>query len=226
MGMIDAIVLLTILISGVFAFYRGLVRELLGLTAWILAAFGALYGLYYVRPLFRKMIDNPTVADIVGAGCIALVILVVCTLFNAYITGKLRQSALSGLDRLLGFFFGILRGILLITIVYFAASLLMSGQEIEKYEDGNFTIPYIQKSTEALEKLLPPTFMENIEKSDTHVDSIKELIEQQEAAENEPEKPVAEPATKRVAEPEKAKDISPYNDEERQNLDDLIMGLE
>ena len=118
MTLIDAVVLLIILISGIFALYRGLVRELLGLTAWVLAAFGALYGLTYVRPLFRKLISNTTIADIIAAAVIALVILVICTLINAHITTKLRQSALSGLDRLLGFFFGILRGALFVIIIY------------------------------------------------------------------------------------------------------------
>ena len=223
MGIIDVIVLLTIFISGIFAFYRGLVRELLGLTAWILAALGALYGLYYVRPLFRKMISNPTVADIIGASCIALVILVICTLFNAYITGKLRQSALSGLDRLLGLFFGVLRGALLITIVYFSASLLMPEQDINKYEEENFTIPYIQKSTNMMEKLLPPTFLENIEKSDEHIDSIKELIEKEEAFEEESSKPAEDGKIQTKSEKE---EISPYDDQERQDLNDLIMEIE
>ncbi len=222
MGIIDIIVLLTILISVIFAFYRGLVRELLGLTAWILAALGALYGLYYVRPLFRKIISNPTIADIIGAGCIALVILVICTLFNAYITGKLRQSALSGLDRLLGLFFGILRGALLITIIYFSASLLIPKQDIEKYEKTNFSIPYIKKSTEILERLLPPTLMENIEKSGNHADSIKELMEH----ENLIEKSTPDKKIESEVEKEPLEERSFYDDKERQDLNDLIMGIE
>ncbi len=222
MGIIDVIVLLTILISGIFALYRGLVRELLGLTAWILAALGALYGLYYVRPLFRKLIANPTIADIVGAACIALVILVICTLLNAYITGKLRKSALSGLDRLLGFFFGVLRGILLITVVYFAASLLLPEKDMEDYKDNNFTVPYIEKATNMMEKTLPPTFMEHIDKTEEHVDSIKDLIEEeieeQKAFETEKSAPTDTEA--------KEKEISPYDEKERQDLNALILELE
>ena len=123
--MIDLGIIAIVLISALFAMYRGLVRELLGLIAWVLAAFGAFYGLLIVRPLFRKMITNATVADITAAIVIALVILVVCTIVNAKINDKLRKSVLSGLDRILGLIFGVLRGLLLVVIIYFFAAFAM-----------------------------------------------------------------------------------------------------
>lgn len=205
MGMIDIVVLLTLLISGIFALYRGLVRELLGLTAWVLAALGALYGLAFVRPFFRKIISNATIADIVGAGVLALVILVICTLVNAYVTSKLRKSALSGLDRLLGFFFGLLRGALLIVVVYFGASMLMSKTEMQKYEEKNFTVPFIQKGTEGLEKILPTSVVETLKQIESadETKTLKDVIDQ------EAEKKQEEEAS--------------YDDKEREDLNALIL---
>ena len=43
MGIIDVIVLATMVVSVLFALYRGLLRELLGITSWILAGLAALY---------------------------------------------------------------------------------------------------------------------------------------------------------------------------------------
>ena len=162
MGIIDLILIAIILVSGLFALYRGLIRELLGLIAWILAAFGAFYGLLVARPLFRKMISNPTVADIVAAVTIALIILVICTIINAKINEKLRKSVLSGLDRTLGFAFGILRGVLLIIVIYFFAVFALKKETVENYADKNFSITYLQKIQPTIEKILPETLMQGI----------------------------------------------------------------
>ena len=216
MGLIDAAVLLIILISGIFALYRGLVRELLGLTAWVLAAFGALYGLTYVRPLFRKLISNTTIADIVAAAVIALVILVICTLINAHVTTKLRQSALSGLDRLLGFFFGLLRGALFIVIIYFGASLLVSQKQMDEYKESSFTLPYVQKATECVQKILPAALAEKLEQVDMPAEDkgIRALIKAEE------EKQGIETTEKTE---EEKKDEPAYDDTEREDLNALIL---
>ena len=42
-GTVDLVVTAVVIISVIFAFYRGLLRELLGITGWILAGLGALW---------------------------------------------------------------------------------------------------------------------------------------------------------------------------------------
>ena len=101
LGVIDILVIITVVLSVLFALYRGLVRELLGIAAWILAGFAALYSYGWVRPIMGKMIDNQTIAGVVGSLIVALVVLILMTLMNSFITSRLRESALSGLDRIL-----------------------------------------------------------------------------------------------------------------------------
>ncbi|MBP5534643.1 MAG: CvpA family protein [Alphaproteobacteria bacterium] len=163
MGIIDLLLIAVILISGLLAFYRGLIRELLGLIAWVLAAFGAFYGLSVARPLFRKMITNPTVADIVAAIVIALIILVICTIINAKINEKLRKSVLSGLDRILGLAFGILRGLLLIIVVYYFAVFALKKETIEECTDKNFSLAYLEKTMPVVENILPDDIINGIQ---------------------------------------------------------------
>ena len=162
MGIIDFVLIVIVLISGLLALYRGLIRELLGLIAWVLAAFGAFYGYSIIGSLFNKMISDPKVADIVAAIVIALVILIICTIINAKINQKLRKSVLSGLDRTLGFVFGILRGILLIVVIYFFAVFAMAKEKIENYADKNLSISYLQKLQPSIERMLPESLMQGI----------------------------------------------------------------
>ena len=50
-GFIDGFVLFVLLISGLIAFYRGFIKEALGLSSWILAILAGLYGLPILRPI-------------------------------------------------------------------------------------------------------------------------------------------------------------------------------
>ncbi|MGN1063324.1 MAG: CvpA family protein, partial [Alphaproteobacteria bacterium] len=148
--------------SIVFALYRGLVRELLGITAWILAGIAGLYSYSYMQSVLHKFIENEHIAGIVGALSVALIVLVIMTLINARITTKLRDSSLSGLDRILGFGFGIFRAWLLIAVVYIGASMVLSESQLTKADKENYTMPYIQTSALALERFMPETIRADI----------------------------------------------------------------
>lgn len=184
MGLIDILVLATFVISIVCALYRGLVKELLSISSWIIAALAALYGFTYLRPVFSSFIENETAVDLTAAATIALVVLIVLTLINARITKSLRKSALSGLDRTLGFLFGIFRAVLLICVVFLVAKIPFSDKQIQAAAEKNFSIPYIEKSAAVLEKIIPDSLLEDlnqkpqevIEKAGKKSKEIKESI--------------------------------------------------
>lgn len=163
MGMIDILVALTIVISVLFALYRGLLRELLGITSWILAGFGALYSYHPLFQFLTGKVENVKIWSLSMTIIIALIILIGMTLLNAHITGKLRKSSLSGLDRILGTAFGILRATLLIVLVWlFASQMALSKEQIKHLKQNNFSVPYIQHLAEATEKIMPRHLMEEM----------------------------------------------------------------
>ncbi len=156
MGMVDLVVITTIMVSVLFALYRGLLRELLGITSWILAGFAALYSYQPMTKLLSGNVENVKVWSIVASGLIALTILIIMTLINARITHSLRKSSLSGLDRVLGIAFGIFRAALLIVLVWlFARQMAWTHHQLDSMEKQNISVKYIQLSADWAEKLLP-----------------------------------------------------------------------
>ena len=85
LGIVDIIVLGVLLISVLFALYRGLVRELLGISSWILAAFVALYSYDPLQKFLDGRVENLKMASIIGAVIIALIVMVIVTIINANI---------------------------------------------------------------------------------------------------------------------------------------------
>lgn len=121
--LVDAAVALVIVVSAILAYSRGLVRELLAIAGWVVAAIAAFVLAPTVEPLVREI---PYVGDILGDSCeltiiaafaaVFAVMLVVSALFTPLFSSLIRNSALGGIDQGLGFFFGVLRGILLIAV--------------------------------------------------------------------------------------------------------------
>ncbi|PVH30397.1 CvpA family protein [Pararhodobacter oceanensis] len=121
--LIDGAVALVIVVSAILAYSRGLIRELLAIAGWVVAAVVAFALAPTVEPWVREI---PYVGDLLGDSCELTVIaafaavfavtLMIVALFTPLFSSLIRNSALGGIDQGLGFFFGVLRGILLIAV--------------------------------------------------------------------------------------------------------------
>lgn len=121
--LVDAAVGLVVVVSAILAYSRGLVREVLAIAGWIVAAIAAFVLAPTVEPLVREI---PYVGNILGDSCeltiiaafagVFAVMLVIVALFTPVFSSLIRNSALGGIDQGLGFFFGVLRGILLVAV--------------------------------------------------------------------------------------------------------------
>lgn len=121
--LVDGVVALVVVVSAILAYARGLVREALAILGWVAAAVVAFVLAPAAEPLVREI---PYVGSILGDSCELTVIaafaavfavtLMVVALFTPLFSSLIRNSALGGIDQGLGFFFGVLRGLVLIAV--------------------------------------------------------------------------------------------------------------
>ena len=116
MNWVDLVVLAVVLVSGLLAVMRGLVREVLGIAAWVAAALVAYKAMPYVAPWTRQQVTDPGVF---------LVALIVLWIIVGVIGGLVRDSALGSLDRTLGLVFGLARGAVLVCAAYILAGFVI-----------------------------------------------------------------------------------------------------
>lgn len=123
----DAALLALGLISALLAMYRGLMRELLSILSWIVAA-----GVAYLA--FKKASEGVGAeigkqiglagnnGAMAGSAMIAavtfLVVLIIVHLITTRISDAILDSSVGLIDRILGFIFGFLRGALIMVIVF------------------------------------------------------------------------------------------------------------
>lgn len=151
----DIVIVIVLIISGLLAYFRGLVREVLSLATWIGAALVAGYGFSYVQPYVREIIAIKAVADIVTGIALFVAALVVLTLLNHVISGRVKDSALGALDRGLGFLFGLLRGALIICVAYIAATWFWKPDELAPYIGEAQAMPYVKRGADLLRRVVP-----------------------------------------------------------------------
>ncbi|HEU0069996.1 MAG TPA: CvpA family protein [Alphaproteobacteria bacterium] len=153
--LIDLIVLGVVLLSGIFALARGLVREVLAIFSWVGAAFATFYGYELVNSYTQRLIGDPLIANIVTGAGIFLIVLFVLSLIAGAISGAVRGTAAGSVDRTLGFVFGLARGAVLVCIVYLALSFMIPPKEQPAWLQEARSAPLMAKGADFLYSLAP-----------------------------------------------------------------------
>ncbi len=115
-AILDGVVIAVVLISALLAMFRGFVREVLSIAAWVAAAILAYLFYEDLLPFISQYVDNRTIAIGISAAAIFLVSLIIVSLITMKISDYVMDSPVGAVDRLLGFVFGVARGVLLVVV--------------------------------------------------------------------------------------------------------------
>jgi membrane protein required for colicin V production len=116
--LLDILLLVVMLISGLLAMIRGFMREVLSIAAWGLAALATLYGYSRLLPTVKQYVSSDIVATAVTIVGIFLVTLLVISIVTVRISDMILDSRVGALDRTLGFLFGLGRGLIIMVVAY------------------------------------------------------------------------------------------------------------
>lgn len=159
----DIVVLAVLLISALFAFIRGFVKEVLAVAGWIGAALITLYLFPMARPYARQYTDIELAADAATGLGLFVISLVVLSLASHFISKRVRESSISALDRSLGFLFGLLRGAVLIAIAYLLLVWTIPPADHPAAIREARVLPYVEKTARLLALAVPPEARARIE---------------------------------------------------------------
>lgn len=129
MTWVDLTILGLLLISGLLAFARGLVREVLGIGAWAGAVAVAIIALPIMRPIVAGWFTTKDWVDPVAFVVTFLGSLIVLMIFASMMGRLVRGSALGGIDRTLGLLYGLARGALIVIIAYILGQMVFPTKQ-------------------------------------------------------------------------------------------------
>lgn len=111
---IDYVIISIIVFSSLVSLIRGFLRETLSLVAWICAFFVA-RDYYSYLAIYLSSFKEQVVRNGIAIALLFVVTLIVGVIANYVIISFLEKSNLSGIDRMFGFCFGMLRGVLIVS---------------------------------------------------------------------------------------------------------------
>lgn len=110
-------------LSTLFAFVRGVVRELIALAAWIAAIVAAVVYADPVAGWFSRLDVSPVAKYVLAFALILIAVLVVGALVATALSGVVRAVGLGFVDRLLGAVFGLARGLAVVVLFALVAGV-------------------------------------------------------------------------------------------------------
>jgi len=152
----DIAIIVFVVASGLFAFVRGFIKEVLSIVAWFGASVAALYAVPYLRPLALRFTPSERLAGAAAAFVAFVVALIVLSLITAAIANRVKDSPAGGIDRTFGFVFGLARGALLACLIYAALLVVLPALDASpQWWTQSRTRPLLAAGLSALGHLAP-----------------------------------------------------------------------
>ncbi|HEY4213798.1 MAG TPA: CvpA family protein [Steroidobacteraceae bacterium] len=148
----DYCIIAGFLISAVVGMLRGFLREGVALLSWVLALFVAWHFSDWVEPHLGGLLAGSAVKIWSARVIIVVLILLVGAGVGSILSHFVRLSIFSGMDRLLGFVFGSLRGVVLLGVFVILGQLLR--QDDERWWRHSLLIPYGESIANGLRALV------------------------------------------------------------------------
>jgi len=152
MTVADYVVLAGILISAIAGALRGFLREAVALGAWVVALFLGWHFADLIEPHLGGMLAQPAVRPWAARIIIVVLVLLVGTALGSILGHFVRLSIFSGMDRLLGFVFGLLRGFVVLGVFVILAQLLRLNEG--EWWRHSLLIPYGESIANGLRSLV------------------------------------------------------------------------
>lgn len=151
----DLIVLAVVILSGLFALMRGLVKEVLSIVSWVGALFVALYAFAYVAPYVAGVIQPAWLADVITGVGLFVAALIALGLVSSLISGAVHKSSAGALDRSLGFLFGLVRGAVIVCVAWLAMSRVLPSSDYPAWLKTARTLPLVERGANILLGMVP-----------------------------------------------------------------------
>ncbi len=160
MTWLDYAVLGVMAVSIAWGIWRGLVREVISLTGWVIAFLLANLLAGPLGELLPESISQPELRVLLAFVGIFVLVLALGTLAGLLLSRILKAAGLGGLDRTLGALFGIARSALIVGALALVAGLTpLPRQPVWKQSASG---PFLGNLCLALKPWLPPAFGERL----------------------------------------------------------------
>lgn len=214
MNWLDIGVVAIIVLSAVFAFARGFVREAFSVVAWGGAAVVTLYGFGWAYDRIDPYVHNPLLSQVIAGFGLFVVSLIVLTMATGILARMVSMTAFSPIDRTLGFVFGLARGVFIVCLAYLLLAAALPPTDWPPWLRDAKSGPYLNEGADLLKGFLPESL--KFKSAEATPQPVEPAVEARRAM-----RALATPTLPAAGKPETA--AAPrYRDQNQRDLDRLI----
>jgi len=154
MSIIDIAILGVLLLSAVLSLFRGFVSELLSLITWMVAIWVTVTFFAKLAVILHPYISSEPLRIAAAVASLFLATMLLGAAVKALVGRLVKKVGLSPTDRVLGLFFGLLRGGLIVCVFVLMAGATSMPQSSWWHESR--VLGYFQSAAVWLKEYLPP----------------------------------------------------------------------
>ena len=134
---------------------KGFVLSLLSASKWVLAYIITIYLFPKIKPYFEGLLDSEYVLDISIGVILFILIIFAILLINKAISKVISYTGLGTVDKVFGFFFGIIKSYVLIVCLFTALDVVYDSKKWPLNLKDSLTFPWVEKGSIYLIKVFP-----------------------------------------------------------------------
>jgi membrane protein required for colicin V production len=151
----DIVVVLVLLLSAGYAVYRGVIRETLWVFAWALAGYAALLFGPAAAHVLEPALESPWLRYPIGYALVFAAVFIPLSFIGQHLKQTVQKTPIGPVDRILGFGFGLARGLVLVCAVYLVFDAFVPLREQPRWLTEARLYPLVSDSSEVLRSLIP-----------------------------------------------------------------------
>ena len=148
LNLADWFILIVLFASGIISLSRGFTKEFLSLFLWLAAFVAAISLEYLATPKINEFIGNQEISKIISYIVVFIVFIFLGGIIIKFVSKLIKWSGASGFDRFLGVIFGLIRGLIVLFVIFL---ILPSGLKTTDVINNSKITPIIQKYAPQIE---------------------------------------------------------------------------
>ncbi len=168
-NLFDLLVILFILLSAFFAFSRGFFQEIFSLFSWAGALLISSFYSDFLAIYTNQIIKNMFLSKLITYIFIFILSLFILSFISKKLSGTIKYSSVGMIDRSLGFVFGVVRGYILLCLLFFGYNFFFNDTYPKWLEESKLSYILMQGSVKLISML---------DKNNQSIDSLEKKIKE------------------------------------------------
>ncbi len=162
LNIFDAIVFGVLVLCALLSLFRGFIREVLSIFAWVGSAMITLYNADKVSAMLKPQLGEGAASLIVGTMGTYFVALIIISIINAMLLRYIKPGKEVGaLDNILGLAFGLVKGGIIVLLGFYILTFVYDEKSLPEEVKTAWCFPAVQSATQRFVGLLPD-YLQNI----------------------------------------------------------------